>query len=590
YAGVYTVTLEMFVQGYLAPFKDTLRVTVSDVPPTISAGADALLSEGGTFARTFVIADPGSDTWTAEVWGDGIEPALFGPQTGRTVPFSHLFGQDGVYTIHVRVGNAEGNHEDSLTVTVENVAPTIESLEGPATGLISQALNFSALATDPGDDTLTYTWDFGDGSDPLAGVDLTAAEHPYAATGTYVVTLTVTDGDGGTAQDSLTVEVGAAEVVGRHVFYNGSAWDGNDAGASAADDAAIATNKTALWEGETAAFANYTSYARGINGVMIDVADLGGTPDAADFIFTVGNDSAPSTWAPAPAPLSISVRPGAGVGGTDRVTIIWAEGAIRNQWLRVTVLADANGGRLGLARDDVFHFGNAVGETGNSASDALVDADDEAAARANPAFFPPAAITNVYDFDRNRLVNAADQIIARDAAALGYALSLISVPEAAPGFAEATPGGSIQTVSAPADAMDAELPLLVFAAMPTMDETPPTAPVSAELEALLEAGAYDDQASLSERPGGGDPLLVAPDASALTGRVHASAAPAGGPLGPRVLGGTARAGMKSLAGGNRWRPGRPGPAARSDEVFEEGLLAGLPALDVLGDALAGVRV
>lgn len=34
-----------------------------------------------------------------------------------------------------------------------------------------------------------------------------------------------------------------------------------------------------------------------------------------------------AVWATAPAPVSITVRPGAGVGGSDRVTIIWPNSA-----------------------------------------------------------------------------------------------------------------------------------------------------------------------------------------------------------------------------------------------------------------------
>ena len=61
------------------------------------------------------------------------------------------------------------------------------------------------------------------------------------------------------------------------------------------------------------------------------------------------------------APTRITVRPGAGQDGADRITLIWADNAIRNSWLQVTVLAtDATG----LAANDVFYFGNAVGESG----------------------------------------------------------------------------------------------------------------------------------------------------------------------------------------------------------------------------------
>ena len=109
----------------------------------------------------------------------------------------------------------------------------------------------------------------------------------------------------------------AAAVVDRRIFYNTSKWDGEDAAANAADDGAIATEKQALMPGLTATFANFTSYSRGINGVMIDIQGLAGTPTAADFLFRKGNNNKPygddpisplDDWPSAPAPASITVR------------------------------------------------------------------------------------------------------------------------------------------------------------------------------------------------------------------------------------------------------------------------------------------
>ena len=92
-------------------------------------------------------------------------------------------------------------------------------------------------------------------------------------------------------------------IVGRDIFYNDSAFDGNNVAASAADDNAIATDKQALLPGQTATFANYTSYTNGINGIMVDIASLPtfGLSDA-DFTFLVGNSSDPTTWTAAPVP------------------------------------------------------------------------------------------------------------------------------------------------------------------------------------------------------------------------------------------------------------------------------------------------
>ena len=124
------------------------------------------------------------------------------------------------------------------------------------------------------------------------------------------------------------------QVVGRHLFYNqsgtvaGPRYDGNNIAINSLDDNAIATDKTAyLWEDAAAAtFANISSYSKGINGIMIDLASNHGVISADDFIFRVGNNNAPGTWAAANPPTSISVRSGVGVGGSDRITIIWATG------------------------------------------------------------------------------------------------------------------------------------------------------------------------------------------------------------------------------------------------------------------------
>src|SRR5207248_6531927 len=104
------------------------------------------------------------------------------------------------------------------------------------------------------------------------------------------------DPGGSSAFSNAAAAVAPPRVVGRRVFYNHSAFDSNDPAITSADDGAIATNKQALLPGQTATFANYTSYSRGINGVMVDIADLpaGNSLTAADFSFAAGNDD--DTW------------------------------------------------------------------------------------------------------------------------------------------------------------------------------------------------------------------------------------------------------------------------------------------------------
>ena len=108
----------------------------------------------------------------------------------------------------------------------------------------------------------------------------------------------------------------------------------------------------------------------------------------------------------------MGVGPGAGVGGSDRITLTWADGAIRNTWLQVTVKP---GGNTGLAAADVFYFGNLAGETGrNAGSTFTVDATDLAEVRRH---LSPSAVpaTSEFDLDKDGKVTTTDYLIARDA-------------------------------------------------------------------------------------------------------------------------------------------------------------------------------
>ena len=243
------------------------------------------------------------------------------------------------------------------------------------------------------------------------------------------------------------------DVVSRKIFYNNSKFD------ALSDDNAIATNKIALLPGTTATFANYTNYDKGINGIIIDIATLTNPTalSAADFSFKIGNNNDVSAWITAPAPISVTVRENAGGNGSDRVVITWADGVIKNTWLKVEILADAN---TGLSSPDVFYFGNAIGESGNNTGNAVVDAQDESLALANKSGFSSAAITNAYDYNRDGRVTVADVLVARHnrTDGGGTPLQLISAPSGGPLAAQNTLQPvtlSFELVSAPPASMPA---------------------------------------------------------------------------------------------------------------------------------------
>ena len=239
-------------------------------------------------------------------------------------------------------------------------------------------------------------------------------------------------------------------IQDRHVFYNNSAFDGNNPAANAQDDAAVAPDKDPLLPGQQASFRNYTSYNKGLNGVMIDVTGLAAPANVGpeDFVVHVGNNNNPATWAVGPTP-SVATRPISAT--TTRVTLIWADGAITKKWARIRMLSNAD---TGLAAADTFYFGNAVGESGNAhntgtgvTSDAVVNGTDFAGARDNQRGSQNLApIDWRWDYNRDRLVNGTDLAIARDnTTSAAAALQLFTAPAAVSAASTSTGGTGAAT-------------------------------------------------------------------------------------------------------------------------------------------------
>jgi len=271
----------------------------------------------------------------------------------------------------------------------------------------------------------------------LVGTDLTLSYTPTAS-GTANITIRATDSDGAWVEDVFTVIVNpVSQVFDQYIFYNNSLRDGYDSSPNASDDTAIATNKSALHSGQTATFANYTSYSRGINGIIVDIDDFPGTPDLADFAFRTGIGPDPSDWSDAPSP-TMTVRHGAGVGGSDRVTIIWADYVIRDEWLEVTVKA---GGNIGLREDYVFYFGNIVADTDGDGQIGSYDYDRVVGE------FGGCGNDLTTDFNQDAQTDIEDLAILR--AVYGNSVPLLTLPDlippAAPQASASPPSTSMAT-------------------------------------------------------------------------------------------------------------------------------------------------
>ena len=190
-----------------------------NVAPVVDAGSDATIEEGATFVGSGSFVDPGDDRWGATVdYGDGSAPESLELSSDKTFDLNHVYVDNGVYTVKVTVWDDDrGTSSDTVTITVTNVAPIVdaghdENVDGEPDATIKDGEAFVATGsfTDPGADTWTATVDYGDGSGPQNLVLANGTfelNHVYTVPGTYTVTITVIDKDGGIGVDTLTVKV-----------------------------------------------------------------------------------------------------------------------------------------------------------------------------------------------------------------------------------------------------------------------------------------------------------------------------------------------------------------------------------------------
>ena len=163
--GDYTITVCVTDDG--ATTCDTLAIHISNIAPMVDAGPDQTTDEGDLVSLApAAFSDPGSqDTHTAIIqWGDGTQeagtitatPGGPGVPTTSIVSGSHIYADNGSYTLEVCVTDDDGATDcDTFVVTVNNVAPSV-TLSGPATANEGETLAYTLLATDPGDDQFAF--------------------------------------------------------------------------------------------------------------------------------------------------------------------------------------------------------------------------------------------------------------------------------------------------------------------------------------------------------------------------------------------------------------------------------------------------
>lgn len=150
-------------------------------------------------------------------FGDGDSPTEPNRITGPGAPagtLTHTYNVPGTYTVKLRMTGDQAPTSDETTLTITVVAQrrlTAQLSVSPSTviaGNTATPVTMDASQTVPANgkqrEDYTYTFNFGDGSDPVGPGTAMTAQHVYTRPGTYELVLTVSEATQGVAAKSAT--------------------------------------------------------------------------------------------------------------------------------------------------------------------------------------------------------------------------------------------------------------------------------------------------------------------------------------------------------------------------------------------------
>ena len=172
-------------------------------PPVADAGGVYVINEGSTpVLDGSGTTDPNNDIISYE-W-DCTDDGVYDVSASTATTTGCTYGDQQTHTLRLKVTDAVGNEsEDTATVTVQNAAPVMTAMTVPP-GNENEEITISGTAYDIVEDTVTFTWDFGDGSPTETGDTVT---HTYLDDGDYTVSLVLSDEDGGVSGASTSIAV-----------------------------------------------------------------------------------------------------------------------------------------------------------------------------------------------------------------------------------------------------------------------------------------------------------------------------------------------------------------------------------------------
>jgi gliding motility-associated-like protein len=175
---------------------DTIRKLVNVIePPIASFTADSVCQGSPTQFTNTSTASGGVISTYLWTFGDGQQSNLVNPE--------HLYQNWGSYDVTLQITTDLGCMADTVKKVFVKPVPVVAfGWNGSCSG---NAIAFTDQSTTPDGAITQWAWDFGDGTTS----DLQAPDHVYSLSGSYIVTLTVTNSHGCSSILSQTINVKA---------------------------------------------------------------------------------------------------------------------------------------------------------------------------------------------------------------------------------------------------------------------------------------------------------------------------------------------------------------------------------------------
>jgi PKD repeat protein/ABC-type oligopeptide transport system substrate-binding subunit len=312
---------------------DTVTVSVADAEAPVAV-ADADVTDIGTGDTVTFDGSGSSDNsgsiasyeWTFDE--DGETVVLYGEMP------MHEFLVPGTYVVTLEVSDGDGNTDtDTVSITVVDDDDPEAVADADATSVDEGDLvTFDGSGSSDNVGIEGYVWTFTVDSTPveLTGVSV---EYTFDVAGTYEVTLTVTDAEGNSGTDTVTIEVASTAVNEAPV-------------ADAGDDQVVVTGTTVTFDGtdssDDTAIDTYTWT------FTYDGAPETLTGESPTFDFDIAGEYT----------VTLTVEDGEGLTDADTMTVAVGEAPV----------ADAGDDQTVTAGDTVTFDGSGSSDDGTIAS------------------------------------------------------------------------------------------------------------------------------------------------------------------------------------------------------------------------------